>query len=138
MTEQSAAPAVPEFELSDRLRRALRHADVGSNEMAEYLEVSRHTISNWINGRTRPPATAVKLWAMRCGVDYRWLVSGVERPVASDYGPPSDFMLNADIPSGMSVDQTVPPTRAEILAHRKAFRLRYTTDARFARTGAAS
>lgn len=121
--------------MSDRLRKALAHADVSSNEMAQYLEVSRHTISNWINGRTRPPATATKLWAMRCGVPYSWLVSGVERQTADgDWGPP--LLTDPDIPSGMSVDHDAPPSQAEILAYRKAFRLRYSADSNIIRTAA--
>jgi transcriptional regulator with XRE-family HTH domain len=113
MTEQQTAPVIPEFEMPDRLRRALRHADMGSNEMAEYLEVSRHTISNWINGHTRPPATAVKLWAMRCGVDYRWLAHGA----ANGFIP-----VQTDIPAGIPSQPATPghvPVENEITRMRK-------------------
>jgi transcriptional regulator with XRE-family HTH domain len=113
MTEQQTAPVIPEFEMPDRLRRALRHADMGSNEMAEYLEVSRHTISNWINGHTRPPATAVKLWAMRCGVDYRWLSQGVENGFIS---------VQTHIPAGIPAQPATPghaPVENEITRLRK-------------------
>lgn len=100
MTEQTTAEVVPEWDMSDRLRKALTHAGISSNEMAEYLEVTRHTISNWINGRTRPPATAVKLWAMRCGVPYKWLVgeetgsgSNITR-IMGDQSPSQDEILD--------------------------------------------
>lgn len=139
MVEAQARERLPQWTLADRLRKSLEHASVDSANMAEYLEVHPNTVRNWIAGRTNPPATAVKLWAMRCGLPYEWLAHGVEtRPaVADDFGPPSD-VTNLDIPSGMSVDQTGPPTHAEILAHRKAFRLKFAADAPLARTGVAS
>lgn len=120
MTEQIAEPVVPQFELPDRMRRALRHADVSSIEMAEYLEVTRHTISNWINGHTRPRPAELKMWALRTGVDYKWLITGASRQVADDFGPPADFMVNADKPSGMHVNPYVPrPSDDEIMRFRK-------------------
>ena len=69
---------VPQFDLADRLRKTLRHHDIGVHEMAAYLEVSRNTVSSWINGRNRPPAATVKLWALRCGVPYEWLAHGID------------------------------------------------------------
>lgn len=76
MTNAPAEGNVPEFDMADRLRKALRHADVGVQEIADYLGVSRNTVGAWINGRT-PPATAfVRLWAMRTGVPFEWLQNG--------------------------------------------------------------
>lgn len=76
-TTERAASAIPRWDLPDRLRKTLRHADVSVQEMADYLEVNRNTISGWINGRHRPGAAAVKLWALRCGVPYEWLAHGI-------------------------------------------------------------
>lgn len=67
---------VPEFDLADRMRKALRHADVGVGEMAGYLEVSRETVSSWINGRGKPSPQSIYLFAMRTGVDRDWLRRG--------------------------------------------------------------
>lgn len=67
---------VPEFDLADRMRKALREADIGVQEMAEYLEVSRNAVGTWINGRNRPSPQTVRLWALRCGVPYEWLRHG--------------------------------------------------------------
>lgn len=75
-TTVSGVETIPEWDLTDRLGKALRHAGVEPQEMAAYLEVHRNTVTNWLHGRTRPPATAVKLWAMRCGVPYEWLITG--------------------------------------------------------------
>ena len=103
MNEQSTMQATPRWDLADKLRKALREVEMSSQEMAEYLEVSRHTVSNWLNGHTRPPASAVKLWAMRCGVPYEWLTSD-DTPISSG---------RTNQPAGISAQ---PPTTAELRA----------------------
>ena len=92
---------IPEWTLADRLRKSLEHAGVTSAEMASYLEVHRNTVSNWIYGHARPPASAVKLWAMRCGVPYEWLTSD-DTPMLS---------VQTNQPAGISAQ---PPTTAEL------------------------
>lgn len=74
---------VPRWDLADRLRKSLREADMGIVEMADYLEVHRNTVSNWVSGRTRPPAMALRQWAQRTGVSYFWLRKGeLDTPTA--------------------------------------------------------
>lgn len=68
---------VPEWDLPDRMRKALRHAQIETQEMARYLGVSRTSVSNWVNGHNRPSRPALRLWALRCGVPYEWLAEGV-------------------------------------------------------------
>jgi transcriptional regulator with XRE-family HTH domain len=78
----------PEFDLADRMRKSLRHAGIGVQDMADYLEVSRNAVGTWINGRNKPSPQTVRLWALRCGVPYGWLRdggTGVTRP-----GPDGD------------------------------------------------
>lgn len=70
---------VPEFDLADRMRKALRSSGVGVMEMADYLGVARNTISNWINGHVAPSKQSLRLWALRTGVDFEWLQTG-EKP----------------------------------------------------------
>ena len=67
---------VPQFDLADRLRKALRVADVPVQEIAEYLDVSRNTVGAWINGRVVPGKAMVRLWALRTGVPFEWLLTG--------------------------------------------------------------
>jgi transcriptional regulator with XRE-family HTH domain len=55
------------------MRKSLRVADIGVSEMADYLGVGRNTVSTWINGRIQPSRQTMRLWALRCGVDYGWL-----------------------------------------------------------------
>jgi transcriptional regulator with XRE-family HTH domain len=77
MSEQHAESGdVPEWDLADRLRKALRQADVGVQEIASYLGVDRSTVSTWINGRIKPSVQTKRLWALRTGVPYAWLCHG--------------------------------------------------------------
>jgi len=71
---------VPQWDIADRMRKALREADVGVQEMADYLGVARNTVSTWINGRNRPSGAVQRLWAMRTGVPFGWLADGVSAP----------------------------------------------------------
>lgn len=76
MSTEQISVGVPEFDRADRMRKALRASGVGVQEMADYLGVSRGTISTWINGRIEPGKQSVRLWAIRTGVPYEWLETG--------------------------------------------------------------
>jgi len=100
MTEQQEATKVPAWDVADRLRKALREADVSVQEMAEYLEVSRNTVGSWINGHHRPGPSDVKQWALRTGVPYEWLAHGIAtapQPVNSDRERRSSRLDKSDI-----------------------------------------
>ena len=58
------------------MRKALRTSGVGAAEMADYLGVSRNTVSNWINGHHPPRGAYLRLWALRTGVPFEWLERG--------------------------------------------------------------
>lgn len=81
-----------EFDKSDRLAKALRLAAITSNEMADHLDVSRTTISNYINGRTQPKRSVLRDWALRTGVPLEWLETGKDsgstpsNPTSSEFG----------------------------------------------------
>lgn len=75
MTEQPSG-TVPEWDVTDRLRKALKHAGLGPGDMAAELGVSRNTVTNYLNGHTRIPGPALRLWAMRTGVPREWLETG--------------------------------------------------------------
>jgi transcriptional regulator with XRE-family HTH domain len=55
------------------MRKALRVAGIGVQEMATYLGVARNTVSTWINGKIAPSTQTIRLWAIRCDVPYDWL-----------------------------------------------------------------
>jgi transcriptional regulator with XRE-family HTH domain len=73
MSEPAFPAGGPEWDVADRLRKALRHADLGVTEIADYLGVSRTSVSNWINGRVDPSTQTLRLWALKTGVAYEWL-----------------------------------------------------------------
>lgn len=80
---QATQWGIPIWTRGDRLRKALDFADMSVQSMADYLEVSRNTVSNYISERTPIPGASIKLWAMRTGVPRQWLETGQ----APDGGP---------------------------------------------------
>jgi transcriptional regulator with XRE-family HTH domain len=85
MSTSAEHPEIPRFDQADRMRKALRTSGIGANEMAAYLDVSRNTVSNWINGHTPPRGAYLRLWALRTGVPFEWLEHGEVTP-ANDEG----------------------------------------------------
>jgi transcriptional regulator with XRE-family HTH domain len=84
-----AAPNVPVFTVYDRLRKAREHASLEQVDLAEAIGVSRSTVVNYENGRTsedRLKQLYLKQWAMACGVDLGWLLTG-EAAVEPDADP---------------------------------------------------
>lgn len=84
MSELPPSGGVPTWDVADRMRKCLREANVGIQEMADYLGVARSTLGNWVGGRIEPSTQTLRLWAMRCGIDYEWLAYGaVDNHVAA-------------------------------------------------------
>ncbi len=82
MSTSAEHPEVPQFDLADRMRKALRTSGLNQEEMADYLGVSRNTVSNWVNGHwsTPPKRAYLRLWALRTGVPLEWLEHGEVTP----------------------------------------------------------
>lgn len=77
---------VPDWTLGWRLQRALDFAGVKAGDMAEELEVTRSTISRWMNDHGTPPRTIyVRQWAAVCGVPFEWLMYGEYQGTTSQY-----------------------------------------------------
>ncbi len=76
MAEQQAAHLALEWDLADRMRKALRASGVSNNEMAEYLGVSRNSVSAWLNGTNAPRLAHMRLFALRTGAPFEWLQTG--------------------------------------------------------------
>jgi transcriptional regulator with XRE-family HTH domain len=72
---------VPEWDLADRLIKARRHAELSRPELAEYLGVSRNSMSSYETGKTMPPLSVMRVWALRCGVPLDWLRYGDAPPM---------------------------------------------------------
>lgn len=73
MTQPQLAEHVPEWDLTDRLKKALREADMSTADMAAYLDVEPRTVAYWLRGERPPRTQSLRLWAIRTGVSYDWL-----------------------------------------------------------------
>jgi transcriptional regulator with XRE-family HTH domain len=80
MSEQPDTAGLPKWDLADRMTKSLRHAGLGVAEIADYLDVSPRTVSNWLSGRITPPAAKARLWALRTGVPFTWFCHGSLEP----------------------------------------------------------
>jgi excisionase family DNA binding protein len=89
MTQQMTT-TVPVFNRLDRMGKALDHAGLTTQEMAEYLGVQRETISRWLNGRSTPSTGMLRAWALRTQVPYEWIESG-ERACRDSNPKPSGW-----------------------------------------------
>lgn len=95
MSIQPNAEAFTTWDLADRMRKSLRVAGMEVQDMAEYLEVSRGTVGNWINGRNRPSPAILRLWAMRTGAPLEWLKHGTPVEVY-DGGPGGELPVGIE------------------------------------------
>ena len=114
MSTSAEQPAgVPEFDLADRMRKALRTSGVGVQEMADYLGVARNTVSTWINGRIEPSTQTKRLWALRTGVPFEWLEHGEVTPTGeptratTDRYPSNLVTIGDTMPINLSPAQSV-------------------------------
>lgn len=67
---------IPTWDEADRIRKAMRDAGLGVQELADALEVSRTSVSNWINGRTSPRDRDIRAIARMTAVPPVWLRNG--------------------------------------------------------------
>lgn len=77
---RTTSGVVIKWDRPDRMRKSLRLAGMSVQEMADYLDVDRSTVSTWINGRIEPTYTTQRLWALRTGVPFTWLHHGDTQP----------------------------------------------------------
>lgn len=89
MTAGVAIGGVPQWDLSDRARKALRVAGISVTEMGEYLGITRETAGRYINGKADMPLQTMRLWALRTGVPFEWLKTG-EAPSPGGDGASSE------------------------------------------------
>ena len=87
---ETGALGVPEWTITDRLRKARENAGLSPEQLAHDIDVSRATVYNYESPayeRKRRPI-ALKAWAVRCGVPYEWVKAGTV--ALTDKGPDSD------------------------------------------------
>jgi transcriptional regulator with XRE-family HTH domain len=76
MSQPTMDDQIPEWTLGWRLQRSLAHADLSVEQMAAELGVTRQTVGRWLHERGEPRTAYLRLWALRTGVPFEWLVSG--------------------------------------------------------------
>lgn len=74
------------WDLVDRLHKALRVGKCKPGEMTRILGVSPATMTNYLSGKSRPKDGMLRPWALRCGVPFDWLSTGVEPQDGDDPG----------------------------------------------------
>ena len=86
MTEQRQETSTVEWDVADRMRKALRVSSTRVGVMADYLGVTRNTVGNYINGHTGPDKRTLRLWALRTGQPLEWLETGAVTTVEGPDG----------------------------------------------------
>lgn len=87
--------AIPQWTVGDRLAKALDHAGIKVQDMADYLEIGRNTVGNYIAGRTAPSRATVLAWALRTGVPAEWIMTGeIDIPT-----PPTGGLISGELSS---------------------------------------
>lgn len=100
-------PATPEWDLADRLRKALRQADVGVQDMADELGLSRNSVSHYLSGRKAPKRSVLVTWALRCGVPVTWIETG-DMPSRAPDGGGGLLIDRSGWFSGTAPDERIP------------------------------
>jgi transcriptional regulator with XRE-family HTH domain len=70
----------PAFDLADYMRKALRESGMRAQDAADAMELSRETVSLWLNGKRRPNRGQLIAFAHVTGVPLEWLEQGIARP----------------------------------------------------------
>ena len=69
-------PAVPEWTLADRLRKARDLAGYSQAELATATGISQRSIIRYERGQAEPRRPELLAWATACHVKYEWLTGG--------------------------------------------------------------
>lgn len=69
-----------EFDLHDRLRKAMRLSGKSVTDMATDLGIHRNTVNNYLSNKTPLDRRTLMAWALVTGVPPEWLENGVVAP----------------------------------------------------------
>ena len=79
MTTATTAPReIPEWTITDRLRKARELTGLDQGPFADRIGVSRGTVSNYERGSKTHKKSVLMTWAMGSGVPLEWLMTGEE------------------------------------------------------------
>lgn len=80
---QAMNPAViPQWTIADKLRKARETAGLEQGDLADLIDASRSTISNYESNRytKRRRRQTLRMWAWACGVEPTWIDPSLEGP----------------------------------------------------------
>lgn len=112
MTSAYNQGEIPDVLPRHRLRIAREHAGLDQSQLAEFIGVSRNTISNAETGNVAPRKIVVNAWALACGVPVTWIWTG-EPPAV----PPPTSGLGITSPDSPRV---IPLTSAIFARQRRS------------------
>jgi transcriptional regulator with XRE-family HTH domain len=73
MSYQPSGGMIPAWTLADRMRKSREHARLSQADLASDIGISRASVVNYESGRYPPSRPVMLSWALRTGVDLRWL-----------------------------------------------------------------
>jgi transcriptional regulator with XRE-family HTH domain len=76
--------AIPQWDITDRLRKARRTANVSTADMAQYLGTSERLVSALETGTREARDAYLRSWAELCRVPFEWLKWGDNGPSPRD------------------------------------------------------
>ena len=88
-TSLHMAGIVPNWTLSDRVRKAREHSGLKQSELAERVGMARTSLARIEQGKTEPRRTTLIAIAFATGVDLGWLQNG-ETPTGDNPGGGED------------------------------------------------
>lgn len=106
---------VPQWTRGERLRKAREDLDLTQSELAAAIEIGKRRLVAFENDDAEPKRSVILSWALRCGVDSNWLMTGVAGP---EKGPGDD-----GIPSGDSRDTNRYPALRDVTGLTPGLRL---------------
>jgi transcriptional regulator with XRE-family HTH domain len=74
VTEIPLSVTIPEWTITDRLKKAREHAGFTQVEMARELGIGRSTLAAYESGKNAIPRKIVLAWAICTGVPREWLL----------------------------------------------------------------
>lgn len=109
MSQMHNGHSALEFDLTDRMRKAMRISGHTNTTLGDALGVHRNSINNYLSGKSPVDRRTLIAWSFACGVPFEWLETGITpRP---KNGPEGDQLPRLDSnqqPSGYTFPQVRP------------------------------
>jgi len=80
--------AIPQFDISHRVRLAREYAGMQQSELAEKTGLSRTSIANIERGSNMPRKKSIAAIASVTGVDHKWLAPGQDPVLVTETNNP--------------------------------------------------